>query len=67
MIRLKVTGMTCEHCEKAVERALAGVAGVDRVVAVDRGRGEAVVEGRAGEDALLAAVREEGYQAERAG
>ena len=67
MIRLKVTGMTCEHCEKAVERALSQVAGVDQVVEVDRERNLAVVDGRAEEGALLAAVREEGYAAEVAG
>ena len=67
MIKLKVTGMTCEHCEKAVERALSQVAGVDQVVEVDREREVAVVEGRPEEGALLAAVREEGYEAEVAG
>ncbi len=64
MIRLKVGGMTCEHCEKAVAQALSRVAGVDQVVEVDRERDLAVVDGRAEEDALLAAVREEGYEAE---
>ncbi len=64
MIRLKVTGMTCEHCEKAVEQALSRVAGVDQVVEVDRERNLAVVDGRAEDGALLAAVREEGYVAE---
>ncbi len=64
MIRLKVTGMTCEHCEKAVMNALADVAGVDKVVEVSREREEAVVEGAAEAEALLAAVREEGYGVE---
>lgn len=67
MIKLKVSGMTCEHCEKAVERALSGVAGVDKVVVVNREHNEAVVEGQAEKAALLAAVREEGYEAELAG
>jgi copper chaperone len=67
MIKLKVSGMTCEHCEKAVEKALSGVAGVDHVIEVNRARNEAVVEGQAEEGALLAAVREEGYEAELAG
>ena len=67
MIKLKVTGMTCEHCEKAVAQALSQVAGVDQVVEVDRERNLAVVEGQPEEGALLAAVREEGYQAEVAG
>ena len=36
MITLKVTGMTCGHCEMAVKKALAAVPGVERVVSVDR-------------------------------
>lgn len=64
MIKLKVTGMTCEHCERAVTNALSDVAGVDRMVDVSRERDEAVVEGVAETEALLAAVREEGYGVE---
>lgn len=64
MIKLKITGMTCGHCEKAVSDALSGVAGVDKVVAVSREREEATVEGAAETEALLAAVREEGYEVE---
>lgn len=64
MIKLKVTGMTCEHCEKAVTNALSNVAGVDKVVGVSREREEAIVEGAAETEALLAAVREEGYEVE---
>jgi len=56
--------MTCEHCEKAVEKALSGVSGVETVIAVNREQNEAIVEGSAANDALLAAVREEGYEAE---
>jgi copper chaperone len=67
MIKLKVSGMTCEHCERAVTDALSDVPGVDKVVAVSRERNEAVVEGAAETDALLAAVREEGYEVEVAG
>lgn len=64
MIKLKVTGMTCGHCEKAATNALSDVAGVDRVVDVSRERGEAVVEGTVETEALLAALREEGYEVE---
>jgi copper chaperone len=64
MIKLKVTGMTCGHCEAAVRKALAQVPGVTEVVAVDRERQEAVVSGAADVAALVAAVVEEGYQAE---
>jgi copper chaperone len=64
MIKLKVTGMTCGHCETAVKKALSSVPGVERVVAVDRNRQEAVVEGRPEIKALISVIREEGYQAE---
>lgn len=64
VVKLKVTGMTCEHCEKAVEKALSGVSGVETVIAVNREQNEAIVEGSAANEALLAAVREEGYEAE---
>ncbi len=66
MIKLKVTGMTCGHCEMAVRKALTGVAGVTRVVTVSRERSEAVVEGQPDPGALVAAVQGEGYQAELA-
>jgi copper chaperone len=64
MTKLKVSGMTCGHCERAVERALAQVPGVERVVRVDRQRGEAEVAGTADAGALVAAIEEEGYAAE---
>ena len=64
MIKLKVSGMTCDHCVRAVTDALSGVAGVEKVVEVDRERNAAVVEGQPEAAALLAAIREEGYEAE---
>ncbi len=63
MIKLKVTGMTCGHCENAVRKALAAVPGVTGVGAVDRNRELAEVEGAAEVAALVAAVVEEGYTA----
>jgi len=63
MIKLKVTGMTCGHCENAVRKALASVSGVTGVGAVDRNRELAEVEGTAEIGALVAAVVEEGYVA----
>ncbi len=64
MIRLTVSGMTCGHCEKAVQQALAAVPGVERVLEVDREKQLAAVEGSADVQALVAAVAAEGYQAE---
>ena len=65
MIKLKVSGMSCEHCVRAVNQALAAVEGVDSVVEVSLERGEAVVEGTPELANLLPAVEEEGYSAER--
>lgn len=64
MIRLIITGMTCDHCEQAVHKALAAVQGVERVLRVDREIEQAVVEGRPDVGSLIAAVAAEGYQAE---
>jgi copper chaperone len=62
-IALKVDGMTCEHCERAVAQALSEVPGVTRVVEVTRERGEAIVDGEPEMTQLIAAVKAEGYEA----
>ena len=62
--RLRISGMTCGHCEMAIRNALEAVTGVSRVVSVRRDRGEAVVEGPASTEALKDAVIGEGYQVE---
>lgn len=64
MTKLKIDGMSCEHCVRAVSGALEGVPGVETVLEVSLDRGEAIVEGRAETAALIAAVEEEGYRAE---
>ncbi|WP_022799217.1 CopZ family metallochaperone [Thermus islandicus] len=63
MLRLKVEGMTCNHCVMAVKKALLKVPGVERAE-VSLERGEALVEGEADPKALIQAVEEEGYRAE---
>ncbi|MEA3273883.1 MAG: heavy metal-associated domain-containing protein [Pseudomonadota bacterium] len=63
MIELKITGMSCQHCVKAVTDALSNVSGVTRVVAVDLDSGRATVEGDVDPQALAEAVKEAGYQA----
>jgi copper ion binding protein len=63
---LKVSGMTCGHCVKAVTEALQNLDGV-RSAQVDLGAGRAVVEFEAEKvspQAMAAAVSEEGYSAE---
>jgi copper chaperone len=63
MIRLKITGMSCNNCVGHVRAALAGVPGVSGPVEVSLERGEASVPGSAEPKALVAAVEEEGYSA----
>jgi copper chaperone len=67
MIELKVTGMTCGHCEAAVEKALLAVPGVERVTKVSRSEERVTVEGEPDTAALIAVIEEEGYTAEPLG
>lgn len=64
VIELKVTGMTCGHCEAAVDKALAVAPGVERVVKVSRDEERVIVEGDADVATLIAIIEEEGYTAE---
>lgn len=66
MIKLKVSGMSCEHCVRAVDKALAEVKGVESVVEVNLEQGVALVTGEPKMADLISAVEEEGYQAELA-
>ncbi len=64
-MELRITGMSCDHCVRAVRGALAGVPGV-RSAEVDLATGLATVIWEAAlPDAakLLAAVEGEGFQA----
>lgn len=63
MTKLRVTGMTCGHCEQAVRRALEQVPGVTRVVEVSRDRETVTVDGASDPKELIAAVQQEGYSA----
>ena len=63
-IRLKITDMTCEHCVRAVIKALEGVPGVEKAE-VTLKPGTAVVHGAAIDNQkLVDAVKGEGYGAE---
>ena len=61
-MKLKVDGMTCSHCERAVKEALEDVNGVE-TVDVNLNEGIARVTGGADVALLIAAIEEEGYQA----
>ncbi|WP_295442790.1 heavy metal-associated domain-containing protein [uncultured Thiodictyon sp.] len=62
-IELKVTGMNCQHCVRAVKQALEALPGVTAAV-VDLDTGTARIEGAAAPADLIAAVGEAGYQAQ---
>lgn len=61
-IKLKIAGMTCNHCVSHARKSLEGVAGVEEVE-VTLEPGCAVVKGDADPSALIEAVKEAGYQA----
>jgi copper chaperone len=61
MTTLKVEGMTCGHCQKAVKEALERLGAQN--VEVDLKTGLATLEGNPNTEQLIAAVIEEGYQA----
>jgi copper chaperone CopZ len=64
MLQLKVTGMNCGRCEKAVEAAVADVPGVDRVVSVSRAEEQVIVDGSPDPTAVADAIRSGGYGAQ---
>jgi copper chaperone len=68
-VKLRVTGMTCGHCQAKVEQALKGVGGVYSAI-IDLPDGEAEVDfddDSVTTDQLLAAVARAGYRAKVAG
>ncbi len=62
---LKVKGMSCHHCEMAVNKALLALDGVSKAAADAKG-GQAEVEfsGQVSREAMIAAVQKAGYEAE---
>lgn len=60
----RVSGMSCAHCEAAVQGEVAGIFGVDGVtVSADTGRLVVTSAVPIDADAVLAAVDEAGFQA----
>ena len=60
-IKLTVEGMSCSHCQKAVEKALKEIEGVEKVQ-VDLEKKEVVVTGSAAREKLAEAITEAGYE-----
>lgn len=62
-----VSGMTCDHCVRAVTEAIEDVAGV-KEASVSLDAGKATVQHESADlDAILEAIREEGYEPAVAG
>ena len=61
MITLKVNGMMCQHCQKAVEKALAGIGATD--ITVDLANKQATF-ANADEAAARKAITDAGYEVE---
>lgn len=64
MLRLKVSGMTCGHCVRAVTKAVQSV-DEGAAVNVDLRSGEVTVRGRADASIVTAAITTAGYQVEQ--
>ena len=63
-LRLRVQGMTCDHCAETVQRTLATVGGVEHVD-VSVGTGQTIVVGdQLDHEQLVAAITDLGYRAE---
>ncbi len=68
-LKLRVTGMTCDHCQTKVQRALKQTAGVYAAF-VDLTSGEAEIDfddDSTTTEQLMAAVQKAGYTAKLAG
>ncbi len=62
-VEFEVTGMTCDHCVRAVTEAIEGVPGVVSAK-VDLDAQKASVESESADaSAIVAAIEEEGYEA----
>jgi len=59
--QIRITGMTCQHCVMAVEKALRAVPGVQSVE-VRLAPAQATVQGDADLGQLLKAIESEGYR-----
>jgi mercuric reductase len=63
MIKLKITGMTCQHCAVTVKKAIESVEGVEEKAEVYFPQGYAEVEGNFDVNEVIKAVENAGYGA----
>jgi copper chaperone CopZ len=64
MMKLRIIGMTCVHCEIFIKKVLSNVPRVTRVLGVNRDRSEAIIEGQPDPQVLVGAVRKYDYDVE---
>jgi copper chaperone len=68
-VKLRVTGMTCGHCQAKVEQALKGITGVYSAI-VDLPDGQAEIDfndDQVTTEQMLSAISQAGYSAKVAG
>ena len=63
-MKVKITGMTCVHCEIFLKKVLSNIPGAIRVIEVSHIRGEALLDGFPAHKVLESEVRKHGYGAE---
>ena len=61
---MTITGMMCEHCVAAVEKALNALDGVSASVDLASKTAKLTLTAEVSDEALTAAVEEEGYEVE---
>jgi copper chaperone len=61
-MKLKIDGMSCNHCKMAVEKALAKISGV-KSYSVDLEKGEASITGNPDQKLVIDAINKLGYKA----
>ena len=64
-MKIKINGMSCNHCKMAVEKALAQVKGIESF-AVNLEKGEAIIAGDPDPNIVVSEINKLGYQAEPA-
>ena len=61
MLKVKIAGMSCQHCVKRVDNALKDVEGV---VSAKVSVGEAVIDGNVSQEVIKETIEDAGYDVE---
>jgi len=60
-MKIMIEGMSCQHCVAHVKEALAAIEGINKINEVNLAGKYAIVEGRAEEATIRAAIDDAGY------